>query len=90
MLRKKRNITLTLLTTAVILVLLNCNQQPHYLNPDLPVDQRVEDLVSRMTVEEKISQMSHLAPGIERLGVQAYDPNFKNPLWLTWRSWKKR
>ena len=42
----------------------------------------MEDLVSRMTVEEKIKQMSHLAPGIDRLVVQAYDPNFKNPLWL--------
>jgi beta-glucosidase len=33
-----------------------------------------------MTVEEKIAQMSHLAPAIERLGVEAYDPNLKNPL----------
>jgi beta-glucosidase len=80
--RKKRNMTLTLLTTAAIFFLLSCSSQPDYLNPELPVDQRVEDLVSRMTVEEKISQMSHLAPAVERLGVQAYDPNFKNPLWL--------
>jgi hypothetical protein len=29
---------------------------PAYLNPDLPVDQRVDDLVSRMTLKEKTSQ----------------------------------
>jgi len=53
---------------------------PPFKNPDLPVDERVADLVSRMTLEEKISQMSHLAPGIERLGVIPYEPNFDNPL----------
>jgi beta-glucosidase len=46
---------------------------------NLTVDQRVESLVSQMTLEEKISQMSHLAPGIERLGVIPYEPNFDNP-----------
>ena len=51
-----------------------------YMNPELPVDQRVDDLVARMTVDEKISQMSHLAPAIERLNVVAYEPNFENPL----------
>jgi beta-glucosidase len=59
-----------------------CTDQPDYLNTDLSVDQRVEDLVSRMSVEEKISQMSHLAPGIDALGIEAYEPNFINPLWM--------
>ena len=27
---------------------------PAYLNPSLPIDQRVDDLVSRMTLEEKV------------------------------------
>jgi len=54
-------------------------QDVPFLNPNLPVDQRVDDLVSRMTLEEKISQMSHLAPAIERLGIIAYEPNFNNP-----------
>jgi beta-glucosidase len=57
----------------------SCSQPP-YKNVNLPVDERVKDLVSRMTIEEKISQMSHLAPAIERLGVIAYEPNFENPL----------
>jgi len=51
-----------------------------YQNTDLDVEERVKDLVSRMTAEEKISQMSHLAPAIERLGIMEYGPNFNNPL----------
>lgn len=53
---------------------------PKYKNTNLTVEERVADLVSRMTLEEKISQMSHLAPAIPRLGVIAYEPNFFNPL----------
>lgn len=44
-----------------------------YTNPSKPVEDRVNDLVSRMTVEEKISQMQHTAPAIERLGIPAYN-----------------
>ena len=29
-----------------------------YQDPDLPVEKRVEDLISRMTIEEKVNQMS--------------------------------
>ena len=32
-------------------------ETPAYLNPALPIDQRVDDLVSRMTLEEKASQV---------------------------------
>ena len=46
---------------------------PPYLNPSLPVETRVEDLVSRMTLEEKISQTMNNAPAIERLGIPAYE-----------------
>ncbi|MBI5928766.1 MAG: glycoside hydrolase family 3 C-terminal domain-containing protein [Chloroflexi bacterium] len=44
-----------------------------YKNPDLPFEERVVDLVSRMTLDEKISQMVHHAPAIERLGIPAYN-----------------
>src|SRR4051812_40538285 len=44
-----------------------------YLNTDLSIDQRVNDLVSRMTLEEKINQMVNDAPAIERLGVPKYN-----------------
>jgi beta-glucosidase len=44
-----------------------------YLNPSLPLEQRVDDLVSRMTLEEKVSQMMNAAPAIPRLGIPQYD-----------------
>lgn len=44
-----------------------------YLNPDLPNEQRVADLVSRMTLEEKVGQMMDRAPAIPRLGVPEYN-----------------
>ncbi|MGB5847948.1 MAG: glycoside hydrolase family 3 N-terminal domain-containing protein, partial [Ignavibacteriaceae bacterium] len=53
---------------------------PAYKNTNLTIEERVADLIARMTIEEKISQMSHLAPAIERLGIIAYEPNFYNPL----------
>src|SRR5271169_6300453 len=46
---------------------------PPYLNPNLPTDQRVDDLVSRMTLEEKASQVVHIAAAIPRLKVPAYN-----------------
>jgi beta-glucosidase len=46
---------------------------PPYLNPSLPVDQRVDDLVSRMTLEEKASQLVNQARAIPRLQIPAYD-----------------
>ncbi len=51
----------------------NTQSVPPYKNPNLPVEQRVDDLVSRMTLEEKIGQMVNNTPAIERLGIPAYD-----------------
>lgn len=44
-----------------------------YQNPDLSIEKRVDDLVSRMTVSEKISQLMDEAPAIDRLGVPGYN-----------------
>ncbi len=44
-----------------------------YRNPSLPIEQRVNDLISRMTLDEKVQQMQHTAPAIPRLGIPAYD-----------------
>jgi len=49
------------------------NPSPTYLNTSLPVEKRVDDLISRMTLEEKVRQMQHTAPAIPRLGVPSYD-----------------
>lgn len=40
-----------------------------YENPVLPLKQRVKDLVSRMTLQEKVSQLGHTADPVPRLGV---------------------
>jgi beta-glucosidase len=42
-------------------------------DPSLPVEKRVADLVSRMTLEEKILQMIFDAPAVERLDIPAYN-----------------
>ena len=44
-----------------------------YLNPGLSFAQRAKDLVSRMTVEEKIAQIISAAPALERLGIPEMD-----------------
>jgi beta-glucosidase len=46
---------------------------PAYRNTSLPIEQRVDDLISRMSLEEKVRQMQHTAPAIPRLGVPSYD-----------------
>ena len=46
---------------------------PAYRDTSLPIEKRVADLVSRMTLEEKVRQMQHTAPAIPRLGVPSYD-----------------
>ncbi|MGB8846457.1 MAG: glycoside hydrolase family 3 N-terminal domain-containing protein, partial [Terracidiphilus sp.] len=47
--------------------------KPAYLDPSLPAEQRAADLVKRMTLEEKASQLVNQARAIPRLGVPGYD-----------------
>lgn len=44
-----------------------------FQDPSLTVDQRVDDLVSRLTREEKVNQLFNQAPAIQRLGIPAYN-----------------
>ena len=44
-----------------------------YMNPKLPPDERAADLVHRMTLQEKASQLVNQARAIPRLEVSAYD-----------------
>lgn len=48
-------------------------EKPIYLDPSYSFEERAKDLVSRMTTEEKVSQMLHTSPAIERLGIPAYN-----------------
>jgi len=43
-----------------------------FCDTGLPIDRRVGDLVARMTVAEKISQLGDESPAVPRLGVPAY------------------
>ncbi|HOV26911.1 MAG TPA: glycoside hydrolase family 3 C-terminal domain-containing protein [Pseudobacteroides sp.] len=46
---------------------------PDYKNTKLSFEERAKDLVSRMTLEEKVTQMLHEAPAIPRLGIPSYN-----------------
>jgi beta-glucosidase len=48
-------------------------QQDPYLNPALPVEARVKDLISRLTLSEKAFQMNYNSPAIPRLHIPAYN-----------------
>ena len=44
-----------------------------YRDLSLPVEARVNDLVSRMTLDEKMAQLVYTSPAIDRLGIPAYN-----------------
>ena len=44
-----------------------------YLNPSLPLETRVKDLVGRMSLQEKVFQMNYNSPGIPRLHIPEYN-----------------
>lgn len=48
-------------------------QKPAYSDPSQPAERHAAELVSQMTLEEKVSQMQNHAVAIPRLGVPAYD-----------------
>ena len=43
-----------------------------FYDPSLSLEERVDDLISRLSLEEKAAQMMHDAPGIEALGIPPY------------------
>ena len=47
--------------------------RPLYLDPAQPLETRVRDLVSRMTLDEKADAMRNTTPGVPRLGIPRYD-----------------
>ena len=62
---------------AILLVCISCVNEKKYdfkfQNQLLSTEERVSDLVSQMTLKEKVSQMRYDAPGIERLGLPEYN-----------------
>ncbi len=65
-----------LLLTAALTLLLQMPtlaQEYPFLNPGLDLEKRLDDVVSRLTLEEKVLQLQHDAPAIPRLGIPAYN-----------------
>ena len=72
------NMKRTIILAAAALVLSACCSQPKfdgptYLNPNAPVEERVEDALARMTLEEKVgmttAQSKFSSRGVPRLGI---------------------
>src|SRR5215216_4804436 len=47
--------------------------QPAYLDTNLPLPERVQDLLSCLTLDEKVGMMNHPAQGVPRLGISDYN-----------------
>lgn len=62
---------------AMLLLMIKAEAQDYKSFPmwnyNLPFEQRVNDVVSRLTLEEKVHQMLNATPAIPRLGILAYD-----------------
>lgn len=61
------------LAGAAVLLLAAAACKPAYQNPNADPQKRAEDIVSRMTLEEKVSLMQHASPAIPRLGIKQYN-----------------
>jgi beta-glucosidase len=48
-------------------------QNPVYTDPSKPLEVRVNDLIGRLTLQEKVGQMMHASPAIDRLNIPAYN-----------------
>ena len=64
---------LGLLVSVFLLPTAETQSLPPYKNPNLPIETRVDDLVLRLTLQEKVLQMQNAAPAIDRLGIPPYD-----------------
>lgn len=69
----KSSLKLVLLLLTISFHTFAQTQKFPFQNHQLDFETRVNDLVSRMTLEEKVSQMLNTAPAIPRLEVPAYD-----------------
>lgn len=68
----KKNLLVIILFSALVTKAQDYKSFPMW-NPSLPIEQRVNDVVSRLTLEEKVKQMLNATPAVARLGIPAYD-----------------
>ena len=64
---------LALAMAIVASVAVAADSPPPYTDPSRPVEQRVDDLLARMTLEEKLSQLNNDSKAIPRLGIASYN-----------------
>ncbi|MDD4969517.1 MAG: glycoside hydrolase family 3 C-terminal domain-containing protein [Paludibacter sp.] len=62
-----------ILLVGIVLSVLSANAADPYLDTTLPFETRAKDLVSKMTLAEKITQLGHKSTAITRLGVKSYN-----------------
>ncbi|WP_068471863.1 glycoside hydrolase family 3 C-terminal domain-containing protein [Saccharicrinis aurantiacus] len=72
MLRKNKKLLLAFITLVLSVPMLSQEINQSYYDTNLPLEERVEILVSQMTLEEKISQMGSASKAIPRLNVPDY------------------
>lgn len=51
---------------------LHAQSQPAFRNTKLPIEERITDLIGRLTLEEKAQQLNHTNKGLPRLGLPAW------------------
>ena len=69
--------TLIAVMSSAALMAFTPDDKPKYdfpfMDPSLSVEKRVEDIISRLTVEEKVSMMMNRSAAVDRLGIPAYN-----------------
>jgi beta-glucosidase len=68
----KNKICLLILASVFGLSIANAQQYP-FQDKSLSIDQRVKDLSNRLSLVEKINEMTYTAPGVPRLGIPEYN-----------------
>ena len=65
----------SLYIVVMLALITSCGNGPKYpyQNTNLSFEERAKDLVSRMTLEEKVSQLTHYADAVEHLGIPKYN-----------------
>lgn len=61
------------LAVCSLCLLFSCSQKLPYQDTSLTPEQRAEDLLPRLTLEEKVSLMQNASPAIPRLGIKEYE-----------------
>ena len=73
----RTSIVAALAAGAILLFAVKAHTQntasPAYLNTSLPADQRAADLVHRLTIDEKVTQLTNQSRAIPRLNIPAYN-----------------